>query len=217
MVGPTSAQKILLFGVGRTRPIHMGWAESGPAHTYSYCSHSTCNQTVAEAIDGRSEVGPCGGEGAAVIGLEWSWRRCWWKKWWRCWLLVAEEERRRKSAEGEGRPRGGCPYRWWGFGFVGRLSSRLLVEEKGFCGVFNGWRRGGEREKRNVQKPEKKLVFLLTLDPIFSSLTPWTPPPFIDSGRGKSCLHRGKLFNPWFGWEGSQPLAQSRHSELSNL
>jgi hypothetical protein len=37
MVGPISTQYIFssLFGVGRTRPIHMGWAKSGLAHIQS--------------------------------------------------------------------------------------------------------------------------------------------------------------------------------------
>jgi len=110
---------------------------------------------------------PCGEEGVVVTGLEWSWWRCWWKKWWQCWLLVAEEERRRKSAEGEVRPRGGCPYRRWGFGFVGRLSNRLLVEEKGLCGVFNGWRRGGERKRKEMCRNLKKTGFLAHFGPVF--------------------------------------------------
>jgi len=127
--GPTAAQNgwaelgpedYFSFGVGRTRPIHMGWAESGPAHLpcllfmqkceqllFTFCMQPNgCGSYRRAEWSGRQ---PCGGEGAAVTGLEWSWWSCWWKKWWRCWLLVAEEERRRKSAEGEGRPRDGCP------------------------------------------------------------------------------------------------------------
>jgi len=37
---------------------------------------------------------------------------------------------------------------WWGSGFARRLCYRLLVEEKGVCGVFRGWTHGGERRKQ---------------------------------------------------------------------
>jgi hypothetical protein len=53
-------------------PKWLGWAELGPAHTYSYCSHSTCNQTVAEAIDGRSEVGGNLAKEKELLSLAWS-------------------------------------------------------------------------------------------------------------------------------------------------
>jgi len=58
---------------GGPDPAHTyGWAESGSTHTYSYCSHSTCNQTVAEAIDGRSEVGGNLAEEKELLSLAWS-------------------------------------------------------------------------------------------------------------------------------------------------
>ena len=48
------------------------------------------------------------------------------------------------------------------------------------------WRRKKEEaEKENLQWGEGgMLVFWLTLDPIFSSLRPSTPPLFIGGGRG---------------------------------
>jgi len=49
-----------------------------------------------------------------------------------------------------------------------------------------------EREKKCAETG-KKLVFWLTLDPIFSSLGPSNPPLFIGSGRGQSCLQWRKL------------------------
>jgi len=78
---------------------------------------------------------------------------------------------------GEGRSRGGCAYRRWGFGFVGRLRCRLLVEEECLCGVFKGWRSSGrEREKREGWLEEKQgrswFFGLFNLDPILSSLGP---------------------------------------------
>jgi len=78
---------------------------------------------------------------------------------------------------------------------------------------------GRDREERTLagRKTGEKLIFWLILDLIFSSLRPWNPLLFIDDGRGQSCLHREKNFSPWFGWEGSRPLAQSRHGALSNL
>jgi len=127
--GPTVAQN----GWAELGPedyFSLGWAEPGPyvwsgpnqvrptlpcllflqKHEqllFTFCMQPNgCRSYRRAEWSGRQ---PCGGEGAAVTGLEWSWWSYWWKKWWRCWLLVAEEERRRKSAEGERRPRGGCP------------------------------------------------------------------------------------------------------------
>jgi len=81
MVGLTSAQKIFLFRVGRTRPIHMVWAESGPTHPHvnyfyrnvnNYCSHSACNQTAAEVVDERSKMGGNLAEEKEQLSLAWS-------------------------------------------------------------------------------------------------------------------------------------------------
>jgi hypothetical protein len=70
--------------------------------------------------------------------------------------IDSEEENLQRR---EGRPRGSCAYRRWGFGFMGRLRCRLLVEEEGFCRVFKGWRSSGrerEREKRERWLEEKQ-------------------------------------------------------------
>jgi hypothetical protein len=51
-----------------------------------------------------------------------------------------------------------------------------------------------EREKeKKCAETGKKLVFWLTLDPIFSSLRPSNPPLFIGGGRGQSCLQWRKI------------------------
>jgi len=82
MVGPNSTHKIIslwggpnpahTYGLGRIR-------SDPPSHVYyfcrnvnSYCSRSTCNQTVAEAIDGRSEVGGNLAEEKELLSLAWS-------------------------------------------------------------------------------------------------------------------------------------------------
>jgi hypothetical protein len=93
---------------------------------------------------------------------------------------------------------------------VGRPVMRVVAAEG-----HGGERGSGKREK--LQKQGKWLVFWQILDPIFSSLRSWNPLLFIGGGRGKSYLHREKIFSLWFGWEGSQPLAQSSHGALSNL
>jgi hypothetical protein len=58
---------------------------------------------------------------------------------------------------------------------------------------------------------------LSTLHSIFFLLRTWNLLLFIGGGRGQFCLHEGKIFSPWFCWEGSQPLVQSSLPELSNL
>jgi hypothetical protein len=72
---------------------------------------------------------------------------------------VAKEERRRKSAGGEGRTHGGCPLT------PVRLSSRLLVEEKGLCG-FPTAEDAVEREKKMCRN-RKKAGFLAHFGPDF--------------------------------------------------
>jgi len=50
------------------------------------------------------------------------------------------------------------------------------------------------RERDLLQKKlGRRLVFFRFLDPIFSSLRPSNPPPFIAGGRGQSLLHKGKF------------------------
>jgi len=83
------------------------------------------------------------------------------------WMKKEEEAEEENLLGGEGGPRSGCPYRRWGFGIVERLSSRLLVEEKGFHGVFNGWRRGGERKREEMCRNWKKTSFLANFRPDF--------------------------------------------------
>ena len=46
----------------------------------------------------------------------------------------------------------------------------------------------GRKEENLQQEKGGRLVFWLTLDPIFSSLRPSIPTLFIGSGRGQSCL-----------------------------
>jgi hypothetical protein len=53
-----------------------------------------------------------------------------------------------------------------------------------------------EREtccRKRKKKLGRRLVFLSTLDSIFSSIRPSTPPLFIGGGRGQSCLYREKI------------------------
>jgi len=87
------------------------------------------------------------------------------------WRRKKEEEAEEENLQrGEGRPRGGCAYRRWGFGFVGRLRRRLFVEEECFCGVSKGWRSSGERERReNVgwKKNRGEADFLAYFGPDF--------------------------------------------------
>jgi hypothetical protein len=83
----------------------------------SYYSRSACNQTVAEAADGQSEVGGNLAEEKELLSLAWRevgrgaggrngggvgylWRR---KK--------EEEAEEENLQRGEGRPRDGCPCR----------------------------------------------------------------------------------------------------------
>jgi len=78
----------------------------------------------------------------------------------------------------------------------------VVLVAQGGAGGRNGdgagflWRRKKEEEteEENLQREEGgRLVFWLTLDPIFSSLRPSNPPLFIGGGRGQSRLHKGKL------------------------
>jgi len=131
-----------------------------------------------------------------------------------------KKNKRRKYAEGKGRPRGGCPYHRWGFGFVGRLRSRLFVEEKGFCGGFNSWRRSGESYRKLTGKEGKweqgEGWCFVIFGPDF--LLPQVIKSTFIYRRWKRAILSTleKNCSPWFGWEGSQPLAQSRHGALSN-
>ena len=93
------------FGVGWTRPIKLGWASTVPT------------QMVAEAADGRSEVGGNLVEEKELLSL--AWREvgegtggrngggvgCLWRK------KKEEEVEEENLQRGEGRPRGGCPCR----------------------------------------------------------------------------------------------------------
>ena len=47
--------------------------------------------------------------------------------------------------------------------------------------------------RKGKKKLGRRLVFLSTLDSIFSSIRPSTPPLFIGGGRGQSCLYREKI------------------------
>jgi hypothetical protein len=83
----------------------------------SYYSRSACNQMVAEAADGRSEVGGKLAEEKELLLL--AWREvgegtggrnggsvgCLWRK------KKEEEAEEENLQRGEGRPRSGCPYR----------------------------------------------------------------------------------------------------------
>jgi hypothetical protein len=83
----------------------------------SYCSRFACNQMVAEAVDGRSEVGGNLVEEKELLSL--AWREvgegtggrngggvgCLWRK------KKEEEVEEENLQRGEGRPRGGCPCR----------------------------------------------------------------------------------------------------------
>jgi len=129
-------------------------------------------------------------------------------------------QRREKGWKEKREGRGSCAYRRWGFGFVVRLRRLLLVEEEGFCGVFKGWRSsGGEREKRERWLEEKNMgeaAFLAYFGPDF--LLPRAIKSTSIYRRWKRAIFSTleKTFSSWFGWEGSQPLAQSRHGALSN-
>ena len=79
-----------------------------------------------------------------------------------------------------------------------------LSVERDKCGGYGGgeavcgfvWWLGRRRE-RGKERLQKRgsggLVFLSTLDLIFSSLRPSIPHLFIGGGRGQHCLHKGKI------------------------
>jgi len=84
---------------------------------------------------------------------------------------------------------GGCRWSW---------QSLVVLIAQGGAGGRNGdgagflWRR--KKEEENLQRGEGgRLVFSLTLDPLFSSLKSPIKPIFIGGGRGQSRLHRGKI------------------------
>ena len=88
--GPTAAQNGWA-DLGPEDYFSLRWAEPGPyiwagpnqvrttshvnyfcRNVNSYCSCSACNQTVAEAVDGRSEVGGNLAEKKELLSLAWS-------------------------------------------------------------------------------------------------------------------------------------------------
>jgi hypothetical protein len=125
---------------------------------------------------------------------------------------------RRKSCKGErkaGRRRERAAMAaWW---LVGRCVGFL------WCSWWRPWSVAGtaererERERRNCRNRGWRGWFLANFGPDF--LLPQTLTSTSIYRRGKRAILSTlrKNFSPWFTWEGSQPLVQSRHDALSNL
>jgi len=200
--GPGSAQgkgwvdlgpEYFLFSswVGPGQTSQLGWAITGPAqmpcliicrNVNSYCSRSACNRTVAEAADGRRRRLPGSVVMTVIRRLSW-WsgrRRC--EERWKSWRPVAEEA---KEEEENGR---GC--REEREGFTVALGGRLVASCGGADGGKTsdegggGWSSGEREGKKNCRNVGRRAGFWPTLDPIFSSFRPSTPPLFIGGWRG---------------------------------
>ena len=225
------------LGSGRTQPRHLGWARKDPTQCslheqwtwiiiHAHCScvnsrtltiiHVYCSLSrQRRRRKGRGRRLTCGGSLAAMRRLgQWLSRL----RWRECWLVSVAGDRR--SCRGEARRSRSrwlfC--HWWGFGFVGRLRCRLLVEEKGVCGGFKGWRHGGERRKGGKCWLEPEMTgFLADFGPNF--IHPW-------SMKITSIYRWWKRdtfsllvpnFGPWFDPKALQPLLQRNNEELPVL
>jgi hypothetical protein len=78
-------------------------------------------------------------------------------------------------------------FRWRGISVVERVKDELVAA---WLGVVEST---VERERLAAEKTGEEAGFFRFLDPIFSSLRPSNPPPFIAGGRGQSLLHKGKF------------------------
>jgi len=82
---------------------------------------------------------------------------CQWLQWWSWWQSRMKEGEENLQGERDRRSQW-LFFHWCGFGFAGRLHRCLLVEEKGVCGVFGGWRHGGEKRKKERERRSRWLI-----------------------------------------------------------
>jgi len=83
-------------------------------------------------------------------------------------------------------------------------------DEGGGCGCLLGREREGSRNQEEVD-------FLAYFRPDFLPPQAMKPTPIYNGWNRVILSTHRKTFSHRFGWEGSQPLIQSVHRELSNL
>ena len=152
--------------------------------TVVHILHAT--EMVAETRGWRRSGSLKAGVSAVIKRLSWwFWRRFYEERW-----PESFTGRRGRLLQKWERGRDGGCFRCGG----GRLVVGLATCVELVVALVGGWNgREREGEKKNCINRAEMLVF--------GRLWTWNPPPFIGSGRGQFCLHRGKISSPWFDWK----------------